>query len=105
MDFSNLEKRRNASNAWKGMVVAREIIKQGTRAKVYNGVETFFWREVWLGGVPLIELALVEINLVDSYKIVREYWCCMEGWRRSDLEGLLLPQICNRLSTVMLRGD
>ena len=102
MDFSKLEKKRNASNAWKGMVAAREIIKQGTREKVYNGAETFFWREVWLGDIPLKELALAEINLVDSYKTVREYWCCMEGWWWSDLEGLLPPQICNRLSKVML---
>ena len=27
MDFSKLEKKRNASNAWKGMVAVREIIK------------------------------------------------------------------------------
>ena len=30
MDFSELEKKRNASNAWKWMVATREIIKQGT---------------------------------------------------------------------------
>ena len=60
---------------------------------------------MWLVDLPLIELALAEINLVDSYRTVREYWCCMKGWRWSDLEGLLPPQICSRLSIVMMRGD
>ena len=33
-----------------------------------------FWRDIWLMGTSLLEVATKEISLVDFYKLVRDYW-------------------------------
>ena len=37
--------------------------------------------------------------------MVREYWNPLEGWKWGELEGLLPPQTCSNLATVLLRFD
>ena len=71
--ISKMVNKRAASNAWQGMVASQNIVKQGTRTRVYNGAKTFFWRDTWLGDTPLIDLACINIPLVDSYELVQNY--------------------------------
>ena len=73
MDIAKFKRKGAASNAWRGMVVAKDILRQGAHKKVYSGAETFFWRDVWIGNTPLLDLATKEIPMVESYKLVREY--------------------------------
>ena len=82
MDITKFERKGVASNAWSGMVAAKDILRQGARKEVYSGVETFFfWRDVWIGNTPLLDLATKEIPMVESYKLVREYWNPLKGWK------------------------
>ena len=67
LDISKIERKKNSSNAWQGLVAATNILKKRLRQKVYNGASTLFWRDIWLGDLPLISIALHKGNLVDSY--------------------------------------
>ena len=48
--------------------------------QVYNGNDNFFWKDPWLEYFPLINHTLREINLEDSFKMVKAYWRQDEGW-------------------------
>lgn len=61
--------------------------------------------DTWLGDVPLISEALQEINLVDSYKRVNDYWIAGQGWNRELLRGLLPSSVESQLSAFILRED
>ena len=104
IEISKLQKKKIASNAWRGMALAQETIKKGLRESVYNGAEILFWRDIWLGDT-LIALAFKEINLVDSYKLVKDYWSPSGRWMWEDLQGLLPPHVGNRLASIMLCND
>ena len=55
------------------MAEAKDVLRQGARKKVYSGAETFFWRDVWIRNTPLLDLAIKEIPMVESYNLVKEY--------------------------------
>ena len=76
MDVARFERKGVASNAWRGMVAAN-----GAHKNVYSGAKTFFWRDAWIGNTPLLDLATKEIPMVESYKLVREYWNPLKGWK------------------------
>ncbi|XP_031108687.1 uncharacterized protein LOC116013175 [Ipomoea triloba] len=50
-----------ASNAWKGICKAKNIIKEGLRKRVRNGRNTSFWTEPWITGENLAWYANVEV--------------------------------------------
>ena len=39
-EISKFEKKKNSSNAWKGIGATNGVLKQGIRARVYNGAKT-----------------------------------------------------------------
>ena len=40
LDISKMERKKNSSNAWQGLVAATNILKKRLRQKVYNGAST-----------------------------------------------------------------
>ena len=71
--MSKIKKERKSLNACKGLVVAKSIIQQGLKSKVYNGKNTLFWRDIWLEDSPLLDSTLKDISLEQSYKTVEMY--------------------------------
>ena len=41
---------------------------------IWNGKNSFFWREKWLGSRPLIEVVVREVPMIMSYCMVNDYW-------------------------------
>lgn len=70
---------RQSSNAWKGIMQAKPILEKGLRATVGNGMTVRFWLDKWISDEPLINSSLVEIGLVEKYRMVKSYRCDMEG--------------------------
>ena len=105
IDITKLTNKPASSNLWKGVASAVDILLKGTRRRIYNGLDTLFWRDTWLGDTPLLNVALRTISLVDSYKTVHEYWTPSEGWRWNLITGLLPPHIEDRLKAVLVRQD
>lgn len=48
---------------------------------------------------PLINVMVYPIDLVESYKIVRDYWVLDEGWRWTALERKLPCVVLDKLAT------
>lgn len=40
--------KRSASNAWRGIVKAKDVLMKGTKMMVKNGTNTAFWLDVWI---------------------------------------------------------
>ena len=80
ISFSKLAKKLGVkAYAWRGIALAAEIINKGVRMTVCNGQDTLFWRKVWVGDKPLISLALENLPLADSFKMVQAYWDPRQG--------------------------
>ena len=92
-----------ASALWRGLVKASPILNKGVRAKVGNGRSTLFWMDCWLQPYPLLSKALVEINLVEQYKRVADYWVQDMGWNWAVLRNLLPTEILNMFAAFVLR--
>ena len=49
-----IERKRNSSNAWRGIGEAKSILLKGSKMLVHDGKNTLFWRNCWLEGQPPI---------------------------------------------------
>ena len=99
LKFAN---KRAASNAWRGIVSARDVLTKGVRGKITNGGNMMFWRDIWLMGMSLLEVATKEIPPVNFYKLVRDYWFAVQGWDWDTLQDLLPHHILDVLAPVLL---
>ena len=79
-----------------------DVLRKGIRARSFNGKETFFWRDLWLEDIPLLNLSLKAPCPVDSFKMVREYWNDSCGWDWNALECMLLYNILGKMGSVMV---
>ena len=79
-NITKLTKKIGTSNLWKGVTEAAHILSTGLRRKVYNGEDTLFWRDTWLGEGPLINMALHPLPLDESFKTVKDYWTSNSNW-------------------------
>lgn len=102
VDVVNFKAKNVASNVWHGIFKAFPVIGASLRKLVLSGTRTCFWSDVWLIDHPLYEDVLIEIDLVESYRLVREYWIDESGWNYDALEDLLPDHILIRLETVLL---
>lgn len=51
--IANMKKKRNDSNAWKGICAVAPTLEAGARKVVRNGWETSFWMDCWTRDNPL----------------------------------------------------
>ena len=72
-EFTNLSKKRDASNVWRGISLASDILNNRVRKNVYNGANTLFWRDSWLGDKPLLHMTTTDLSMAESYKTMKEY--------------------------------
>ena len=49
ISLKKLNKKQGSSNTWRGITTVAEILRKGARIRVYNGRDTLFWRDLWLG--------------------------------------------------------
>ena len=50
----------------------------------------------------MIDLALKDLRLVDSFKIISHFWNNATGWK-IPLDGMLPPYILDKLGTILVR--
>ena len=68
-----LMNKHSSSNSCKGTVEGATIVQVELRAKVYNGVNTLFWREGWIGNAQIIEQTPTTLPLAESFRTVKDY--------------------------------
>ena len=81
------------------------ILLKGARTRVYNRTGTFFWRDPWLGETPLINHTRRELTMVESYKLVKDFWEPNKGWKWENLDGVLPSHLENLLAAILVRSD
>ena len=101
--ITKLKAKQGSSNVWRGITIAKEVLELGMGATINSEKTTLFWREPWLEHTPLLDIALKDITLADSYKNVEDLWILNQGWRWATLNGLLPQTTINKLATVMIR--
>ena len=65
------------------------------------GRKLFLERQL-VGDIPLLNLSLKAPCPVDSFKMVKEYWNDSRGWDWNALEGMLRPNILEKMGSVMV---
>ena len=55
--------------------------------------------------LPLIDLTLKDLGLVDSLKIVSHYWNDATNWKMDALDGMLPSYILDKLGTILVRPN
>lgn len=84
---------------------AAPIIEKGARKLILNGCDTYFWKDVWLTGDPLMRHVIVDISLIESYCKVADLWLAEVGWNWDVLDRLLPELILRKLEAVLLCED
>ena len=100
VEIQKLMRKQYSSNAWQGIVIGADVIRKGIRSRILNGKNTLFWRDIWVGHLPLIDLALKDLRLVDSFKTVSHFRNDASGWK-IPLDGMLPPYILDKLGTIL----
>ena len=85
-------------------MIGVDVIRKGIRSRILNGKNTLFWRDILVGNLPLIYLALKDLRLVDSFKTVIHFWNDATGWK-IPLDGMLPPYILDKLGTILVRPN
>ena len=75
------------------------------KIEVQNGDNTLFWRDRWIGVSPLQDVATQKINLVDSYKLVKDYWRKGEGWIWEEFQNTLPQHALSKTALILIRED
>lgn len=69
-----VQRRRNSSQAWKGICVVWDTVNRGSKWAVGNGNSTRFWLDPWLEGVLILaEAASNQVPPGDIDKKVKDY--------------------------------
>ena len=85
VEIQKLIRKQYSLNDWQGIVIGADVIIKGIRSRILNGKNTLFWRDIWVGDLPLIDLALKDLRLVNSFKIISHFWNDATGWKMSML--------------------
>ena len=102
---NSFKPKASSSNVWQGLCRAASVFHMGIRCLVTNGRDTSFWLDVWITNEPLKNYLLHDINLIDMYKTVYDYWIQGIGWNLEVLQGLLPHQIIHKLSAFFLHEE
>lgn len=97
----NFSWKQRASNLWKGIHQAGEVLKESIR-RTCSGRSIFFWRDRWLYEVPLSQIATKELTEYDMKRRAIDYWIAGKGWDWDTLKDLLPEKALNDLSYYML---
>lgn len=73
VQLDNILPKQRSSNAWQGIVKAKNIFAKGITIMVRNGRNTAFWLDIWVGNQPLYVFLTHEIPLIELYQTVFEY--------------------------------
>ena len=104
MEIHKLIRKQHSSNAWQS-IVGSNVLRKGMKARVSNGKDTLFWRDSWLGDIPLLDIALKDLTLEESYTMVWHYWNEPNGWNLDSLYGKLPPHILAKLRSILVRAN
>ncbi|XP_031103194.1 uncharacterized protein LOC116006838 [Ipomoea triloba] len=80
MGFEAISPKRACSNAWRGILAALPVLRQGSRFQVNNGRTTKFWTDSWVHDKPLAEVIQSHTTIVDGEHRVIDYWSDERGW-------------------------
>lgn len=97
--------KRGMSNAWKGILKSRYILRKGIKKVVINGKDTLFWLDTWLDEKPLKESATEMISLPELYQPVASYWDADMGWKWQHLEHLLPTTCLEKLAATVINCE
>lgn len=56
---------------------------------VGNGLETLFWLDNWLFNESIINFAIAEVDIVEKFKLLMDYWSSIFGWNWDKLHDFL----------------
>ena len=73
-DLEMFKDKKNASNAWRGIMSSVDIVRKGVNMAVGNGQKTLFRQHNWANNKPLLETAIVEPPLQLQNMAVHEMW-------------------------------
>ncbi|XP_073313583.1 uncharacterized protein [Primulina huaijiensis] len=100
-----LQAKQGASNAWQGITKVANFLELGRKVAVRNGKSTCFWIDKWVGNEPLSKFLLKDIDLVERYKKVHEYWIRRIGWNSEALNEMLPTHMKNILVTCIVSNN
>ena len=86
-------------------MIDANLIKKGRRFRILNGKDTLFLRDIWVGDLPLIDLALKDLRLANSLKTVSHYWNDATDWKMDVLDGMFSPHILDKLGTILVKPN
>ena len=58
-----------------------------------------------VGDTPLLDLVEQPLNLLNSYKLVKDYWKKNEGWKWEEIQSFLPQNVLSELMSILLRDD
>lgn len=104
-DMDMFQVRRNASNAWRGIISNVDVVRKGINMAAGNGARTFFWHHKWACNRPLIELAIVEPPLHLQDVTVKEMWDPQVGWMVDQFANYLSAELLQKIAAFDLIED
>lgn len=100
--IDNMSSKRGASNIWRGMISAKPFFKQGCRRIVNNGIDTKFWKDVWICDTPLEEFVVAGQGTPNLEARVLDMWRQGQGWKWEVIETHLPRHVVQKLEICSL---
>lgn len=99
-----INEKPRASNAWRGMVLARQTVGEGCRRLVRNGRDTRFWKDIWICDSPLLALWNSNPDPEDIDVTVADMWNEGRGWDWERIQDSLPSHVTEKLELCCIDG-
>lgn len=80
-DSDMFQPKTGASNVWNGIAENSNILCEGIRSAIGNGIKTLFWDHKWMSNTPLIDCVTQTPPTEIAGATVSEMWESGEGWK------------------------
>lgn len=79
--FKDFKVKQRYSQVWKGLVWGAQLLHEGLRWRVRDGLKTKFWVDKWLGDESLKQNCRQTMPEEDLQNRVHAYWEQGRGWK------------------------
>ncbi|VFQ84939.1 unnamed protein product [Cuscuta campestris] len=100
----NIKPKAGASNVWRGLVKAKQVLQRGISMQIGNGQKTLFWHDRWIDQTSLKDQVPLDRQVHINEGKVASMWIPEVGWNWERI-GDLPDDLKNKLTCCYITDD
>ncbi|WCJ40232.1 hypothetical protein M5689_021163 [Euphorbia peplus] len=90
------------SHTWSCIMSGAKVMRSGLGRVIYNGRNSKFWLDVWVGDTSLISISIAMVPASMRSRSVASYWRKEGGWNWAEFSHLIPVEWSLKLASIVL---